>query len=63
MKIELNQEQAYLVLESLDALSENACEERKATHDPEISDSCYQKMKEASELYDIIVQQVQEETK
>ncbi len=51
MKIELSPEQVEVLLEALDALSENAEAENDATSDQDIHESNDAKLKEAAGLY------------
>ncbi len=54
MKIELSPEQVEVLLEALDALSENAEAENDVTSDPEIHESNDAKIEEAADLYEYL---------
>ena len=61
MKYELNEEQVILILDALDALSDAAEAESKATSDPEIRESNDATMKAAKDLYEYIANYKPEE--
>lgn len=54
MKIELSQDQVWLLLEALDALSENAADENASTGDKDIHESNDEKIKAVAKLYEYI---------
>ncbi len=54
MKIELDEDQVRLILDGLDALSENASSESRATDDPEIQKSNDCVIAETAALYEYI---------
>jgi len=54
MKIELSQDQMCLLLEALDALSENADNENATTDDKDIHESNDEKIRAVAELYEYI---------
>jgi len=54
MEIELSPEQVEVLLDALDALSENAAAENHATRDPEIRESNDATIKAAADLYEYL---------
>lgn len=54
MKIELNEEQIFLILDGLDALSDAASSESRVSNDPEVLESNEAVLRDTAELYEYI---------
>lgn len=54
MKIELNEEQIFLILDGLDALSDAASSENRVSSDPEVLESNETVLRDTAELYEYI---------